>query len=77
MHKLWRARKYRLALSRSDKEQFELKILAESLFEDKKKSYPKSLGPKFQQDRLGNEHSALRQTFVANILPSGENIKVR
>ncbi|XP_043282313.1 unconventional myosin IC [Venturia canescens] len=75
MHKLWRARKYRLALSKSDKEQFELKILAESLFEDKKKSYAKSIGPRFQEDRLGEEHSALRQTFIANILPSGENIK--
>ena len=77
MHKRWLARKYRLQLSKADKEQFELKILAETLFKNKKKSYAKCLGPRFQVDRLGEEHKALKQAFVANIIPSGENIKVR
>lgn len=76
MHKLWKARCYRIALSKQDKEQFELKILAESLFKGKKKSYAKSLGPRFITDRLGVEHKALRQSFTNNILSSGESIKV-
>lgn len=75
IHKRWLARKYRLGLSKSDKEQFELKILAETLFKNKKKSYARSLGPKFQVDRLGEEFSALKQAFVSNIIPSGESIK--
>ncbi|XP_033321670.2 unconventional myosin 61F isoform X4 [Megalopta genalis] len=75
IHKKWRARKYRLALSKEEKEQFELKILAESLFKDKKKSYAKSLGPKFHNDRLGAEFKALRQSFTNNILPRDETIK--
>lgn len=65
-----------MGLSKSDKEQFELKILAETLFKNKKKSYARSLGPKFQVDRLGEEFSALKQAFVSNIIPSGESIKV-
>ncbi|XP_033231321.1 unconventional myosin IC isoform X2 [Belonocnema kinseyi] len=75
MHKRWLARKYRLGLSKSDKDQFELKILAENIFKNKKKSYAKSLGPKFQNDRLGEDYRALKQAFVANIIPGGENIK--
>lgn len=77
LYKRWKARKYRLALSREDKEQFELKILAESLFKGKKKSYAKSVGPRFQNDRLGAEHKALRQSFINNILPRDETIKVK
>jgi len=66
-----------MALSKEDKVHFELKILAESLFKGKKKSYAKSLGPRFRIDRLGEEHKALRQSFINNILPSGESIKVK
>lgn len=76
MHKRWKNRCYRVALSKEDKEHFELKILAESVFKNKKKSYAKSLGPRFVTDRLGEEHKALRQSFI-NILPPGENIKVK
>ncbi|CAK9821958.1 Unconventional myosin IC [Anthophora retusa] len=75
IHKKWRARNYRLVLSKEDKKQFELKILAESLFKGKKKSYAKSLAPRFQDDRLGAEHKALRQSFINNILPRDETIK--
>lgn len=76
MYKRWKARCYRMALSQEDKEHFELKILAESVFKGKKKSYARSLGPRFLTDRLGAEHKALRQSFTNNILPSGENMKV-
>lgn len=77
MHKKWKARNYRLLLSKEDKEQFELKILAESLFKGKKKSYAKSVGPRFQNNRLGAKHKALRESFVNNILPRDEIIKVK
>lgn len=77
IHKRWLGRKYRLSLSKADKEQFELKILAEKLFKNKKKSYARSLGPKFEIDRLGEDLRALKQVFVANIIPSGESIMVR
>lgn len=73
----WKARCYRMALSKEDKEHFELKILAESLFKNKKKSYAKSVGPRFVTDRLGEGYKALRQSFINNILTSGENIKVK
>ncbi|KYN41072.1 Myosin-IB [Trachymyrmex septentrionalis] len=75
MHRRWKARCYRMALNKEDKEHFELKILAESLFKNKKKSYSKSVGPRFVTDRLGEEYKALRQSFINNILTSGENIK--
>lgn len=75
MHKNWKARNYRLALTKEEKAHFELKILAESLFKGNKKSYAKSLGERFRTDRLGEEHKAFRQSFVNNILPSGETIK--
>jgi len=65
-----------MALNKEDKEHFELKILAESLFKNKKKSYAKSVGPRFVTDRLGEEYKALRQSFN-NVLTSGENIKVK
>jgi hypothetical protein len=66
-----------MALNKEEKEQFELKILAETLFKNKKKSYAKSVGPRFVTDRLGEEYKALRQSFINNILTSGENIKVK
>ncbi|KAG7188163.1 hypothetical protein KM043_013381 [Ampulex compressa] len=75
MHKRWKARNYRNALSKEDKEQFELKILAESLFKGKKRSYMRSLGPKFQTNRLDNGHDGRRQSFVGNLLPASESIK--
>ncbi|XP_017887268.1 myosin-IB [Ceratina calcarata] len=75
MYKKWKARKYRLALSKEEKEHFELKVLAESLFKGKKKSYPKSVGSRFLYDRLGAEHKALKQSFISNILPRDETIK--
>lgn len=75
MYKKWKARNYRLALSKIDKKQFELKILAEFLFKDKKKSYAKSFERKFQTDRLGAEYVALKESFINNILPRDETIQ--
>lgn len=66
-----------MTISKEDKEHFELKILAESLFKNKKKSYAKSVGPRFVTDRLDEEYKALRQSFTNNVLTSGENIKVK
>jgi myosin-1 len=73
LHRVWLARKYRLALSPEQKRQFELKALAESIFKDKKKSYPQSVGPRFVDDRLKEEQKALRQTFQQNHL-NGDKI---
>lgn len=77
MYKKWKARNYRLALSKTDKKQFELKILAEFLFKGKKKSYAKSFGQKFQIDRLGAEHITLKESFINNILSRDETIQVK
>nr|CAD7403468.1 unnamed protein product [Timema poppensis] len=74
MHKRWQARNYRKALAPEKKIQFELKILAESMFKDKKKSYEKSVGPFFIDDRLNEEQKPLRQSFEVNNLQSGEKI---
>ena len=57
------------------KKQLELKVLAEKLFKDKKKSYPQSIGPRFIEDRLNEEQKPLRQNFQANHL-NGEKIIV-
>lgn len=73
LHRVWLARKYRLALSPEQKKQFELKVLAESIFKDKKKSYPKSVGPRFVDDRLKEQQKPLRQSFQQNHL-NGEKI---
>ncbi|XP_069686515.1 unconventional myosin IC isoform X2 [Periplaneta americana] len=73
MHRTWLSRKYRLALSPDQQRQFELKVLAESLFKGKKKSYPQSIGPRFVEDRLLEEQKPLRQSFQMNHL-NGEKI---
>ncbi|XP_057322308.1 unconventional myosin IC isoform X2 [Microplitis mediator] len=75
MYKKWKARKYRLSLTPAEKDHFELKVLAEKLFKDKKKSYLRSVGPRFLDERLGNEYSALKQTVAGNILSADESIE--
>ncbi|XP_063226158.1 unconventional myosin IC isoform X2 [Bacillus rossius redtenbacheri] len=74
IHKSWLARKYRLALSAEKKRQFELKVLAESLFKGQKKSYDKSVGSWFVDDRLADEQKPLRQNFEINTLQNGEKV---
>lgn len=73
LHRVWLARKYRLVLSPEQKRQFELKVLAESIFKGKKKSYLQSVGPRFVDDRLKEEQKPLRQTFQQNHL-NGDKI---
>ncbi|CAK1580610.1 unnamed protein product [Parnassius mnemosyne] len=75
LHRAWLSRKYRLALSPEDKKQFELKILAESIFKGKKNSYPSSVGERFVSDRLPAELRVLRDTFLASSAwPAGEQL---
>ncbi|GLH09491.1 Unconventional myosin IC [Gryllus bimaculatus] len=73
-HKLWLAKKYRDNLKPQDKKQFEMKILAESLFKGKKKSYAKSVPRRFATDRLKEENKSQRQSFELNQLQSNEKI---
>ncbi|RVE55153.1 hypothetical protein evm_000051 [Chilo suppressalis] len=75
LHRAHLSRKYRLALSPADKKQFELKVLAEKMFKDKKNSYPSSIRERFQSDRLRTDHQALRNSFMASpSWPTGEQL---
>ncbi|XP_059052056.1 unconventional myosin IC isoform X1 [Achroia grisella] len=75
LHRAHLARRYRLALSPEQKKQFELKVLAETMFKDKKNSYPSSIRHKFIDDRLTSDHKTLRNTFMASPLwPAGEKL---
>ncbi|XP_011189491.1 unconventional myosin IC isoform X2 [Zeugodacus cucurbitae] len=74
LHRLHLARKYRLSLSSERKRQFELKVLAEKLFKDKKANYLTSVPYWFQTDRIPKEHAAEINNFVANSL-NGESLK--
>lgn len=72
MHERHVARKYRLALTPEKKQHFELKVLAESLFKDKKKSYKASIPHWFEDERLDQENILLKGNFVSQHLPPGE-----
>ncbi|XP_005176766.1 unconventional myosin IC isoform X1 [Musca domestica] len=74
LHRLHLARKYRLALSEERKRQFELKVLAEKVFKDKKSSYPASVAQWFQTNRIPSEHGANVNSFIANSC-NGESVK--
>ncbi|XP_060803259.1 unconventional myosin IC isoform X1 [Amyelois transitella] len=75
LHRAHLSRKYRLALSPENKKQFELKVLAESIFKGKKNSYPSSIRERFVSDRLTPEHQTLRNTFMASpSWPAGEQL---
>lgn len=67
MHTSWLARKYCLGLSAHRKRQLQLKVQAEELFKGKKKSYARSLGPAFVEDRLNEEQRALLPSFRSSI----------
>lgn len=64
MHKLHLARLYRLALPPEKKKQFELKVLSEAVFKDKKRNYPESIGPWFLDDRISKQHATPISNFV-------------
>ncbi|XP_053953952.1 unconventional myosin IC isoform X1 [Anastrepha ludens] len=74
LHRLHLARKYRLSLSNERKRQFELKVLAEKLFKDKKANYLASVPYWFQNDRTPKENAAEINNFIATSL-NGENLK--
>ncbi|KAF4527003.1 hypothetical protein B566_EDAN001550 [Ephemera danica] len=75
LHRLWLSRKYRLALTPVRKRQLELKVLAEKLFSDKKKTYPSSLPPPFVYNRLPPEMKLHKEQYETNQLPEGEKLK--
>lgn len=64
MHKLHLARLYRLSLPPEKKQQFQLKVLSESVFKGKKKNYPESVGPWFMDDRISKAHATPIGNFV-------------
>lgn len=70
-------RKYRLSLSPADKEQLELKVLAEKTFKGKKKSYEKSVGAKFLTDRLEKDQKTFPKNFNTSILSDKETMEVK
>jgi myosin I len=92
MHRRVLSRKYRLALTAEKKRQYELKVLAERLFESKliitwssltknensgkKKSYASSFGPPFQEVRLSNEHFQHKTQYETNQMDPGEKLVV-
>ncbi|XP_046681396.1 LOW QUALITY PROTEIN: unconventional myosin IC-like [Homalodisca vitripennis] len=74
MHRSWLARKYRLALTPEKKEQFELKVLAEKLFKDKKRSYPGSVGSWFVQDQLVTDSQRQMRAHFQGSVPHGDKL---
>ncbi|XP_059484567.1 unconventional myosin IC isoform X2 [Neocloeon triangulifer] len=77
LHRLYRgqqARKYRQALSPEKKRQYELKVLAERLFQRKKKSYPSSFPVPFTEARISNELKQHKTQYETNQLVPGEKL---
>lgn len=69
------SRKYRLNLTTEEKEQFELKVLAEKTFKGRKLSYPSSIGTRFENDRVSIELQHQKTLFMSTtLLPSGEKL---
>lgn len=75
LHLLQLARTYRLQLSEEKKKQFELKVLAERIFENRKKSYQQSLPNWFIDERLGDHQKASVNNFT-NSPQFGEKVIV-
>ncbi|KAJ8981685.1 hypothetical protein NQ317_003406 [Molorchus minor] len=61
------SRVYRLKLTPEMKRQFELKVLAEQLFKDKKKSYTASIAHLFVFDRVPETSLALKQGYTTTL----------
>lgn len=60
------SRVYRLKLTPERREQFKLKVLAEKLFKDQKKSYPGSISHWFKEDRV-TEAGITKQSYSAHL----------
>uniref|UniRef100_A0A1B6CDD8 Myosin motor domain-containing protein n=3 Tax=Clastoptera arizonana TaxID=38151 RepID=A0A1B6CDD8_9HEMI len=74
LHRSWLARNYCKSLDHEKRKRFELKVLAESLFKDKKKSYPQSVEQWFVEDRLVTDtQRQLRAQFQSSI-PQDEKL---
>ncbi|KAK4872802.1 hypothetical protein RN001_014831 [Aquatica leii] len=70
------SRVYRYKLKPERKKQFEIKILAESLFKGKKKSYASSVPAWFVNNRIPKEQVEVLKDYVQSVLrTSGENEK--
>jgi len=70
------SRVYRYKLKPERKQQFELKVLAESLFKNKKKNYPSSISTWFLNNRVPKEQQGILKDYLDNILSaSGEKEK--
>ncbi|KAF2905235.1 hypothetical protein ILUMI_00959 [Ignelater luminosus] len=70
------SRVYRYKLKPEKKEQLELKVLAESLFKNKKKIYPRSISTWFVNNRVPKEQQGILSDFIAStIAPTGEKEK--
>ncbi|CAG9768110.1 unnamed protein product [Ceutorhynchus assimilis] len=61
------SRRYRLALTPERKRLLELKVLAEKLFKDKKKSYSLSVPQIFQADRVPEHALALKTSYSGQL----------
>ncbi|XP_064540131.1 unconventional myosin IC isoform X1 [Drosophila montana] len=66
LHRLHLARIYRHQLTPERKRQFELKVLAEKVFKNKKNNYANSVPAWFQTDRIPQEHIQRVNDFVAS-----------
>lgn len=67
--------RYCKSMSPARRRQFEMKVLAESVFEGKKKSYPQSIGKWFVPSRLSTEQQdSFHNNFEGNHKPEGEKI---
>ncbi|XP_014240343.1 myosin-IB isoform X2 [Cimex lectularius] len=75
MHKRWLAMKYRLSLTPERKLQLDLKVLAEALFKDQKKSYEHSLPIPFVDNRLTDVQNSIKKPFFASESILGDTIQ--
>jgi len=73
LHTRHLARKYCRKLSKDRKQKFQLKILAETLFQGKKKSYPSSFPNWFKNERINEQDREFVKTFGQS---NGEKVLV-
>ncbi|KAL3275737.1 hypothetical protein HHI36_020482 [Cryptolaemus montrouzieri] len=67
LHQSHLSRVYRLSLTPERKEQLDLKVLAEKLFQGKKKSYKSSIPEWFVTDRTSEMHLGLKQSYTVTL----------
>lgn len=67
-------RVYTRNLSAEKKRQFELKVMAESVFKGNKKNYLESVGPWFIDERVAKEHMTQINNFVSTMFGGAEKL---